>query len=194
MMSSTKELLASSDPTEATKYNAELLGVQKFADLLEISSAHISNVTNGNRKPGKVLKKALADAGLIPPPLPRHRIEARLRSQGQHDVLMRGVKAMGYDGWYDFVQLLADSWLETEKSDSGHRLIVVAGACNKGDIDCLCWHHHGKTHIPGAGIPGAPPYHDGCTCYMVKKAIPYGYIKLSRMLRRRNDDSKHYSS
>jgi transcriptional regulator with XRE-family HTH domain len=50
--------------------------VQSLADMLEISSAHISNVTSGERKPGRTLINSLIEAGWLdkPPPYPYFKI------------------------------------------------------------------------------------------------------------------------
>jgi hypothetical protein len=169
------------DPTEVTKLNAHFMGVQSFADYLGISSAEVSNVTLDKRKPSRILLGALQCKNLIPLPPPRYRIEARLESQEQHDTLMRGVEKMGFKGWYDFVRILANSWLKEEQIASETRMVVVGGSCEGSDIegDCICYRRHGQEIR--LGHDPIPPYHDGCSCYMIPVYPLYGFVGVIAM-------------
>lgn len=102
-------------PARAIKENAGFFGVQGFANLIGVNSAHVSNVVNGCREPSPTIIGKLRSHGIVPPMKKRVRISADLQTEERRELLQRGSKILGFESWGHFVNSLAEEWEELEQ-------------------------------------------------------------------------------
>lgn len=98
------------NPKQVIKHNAFRHGIQNWADLIDVNSAHVSNVVNGIREPSPTIIRRMRKLELLPPKEKRVRISADLPSEYHRRVLHEGSKILGFENWGGFVNALAEEW------------------------------------------------------------------------------------
>jgi hypothetical protein len=110
------------NPKQVIDYNVRKFGIQNWADLIDVNSAHVSNVVNGLREPSPTIIRRMRKLELIPPKEKRVRISADLPSEYHRRVLHEGSKILGFENWGGFVNALAEEW---EGMDSNAELELL---------------------------------------------------------------------